>query len=131
MEREILYRGKTKGNEWKIGSLIMVGDHDSQFPTILTKKESGIGYVRHDVIPETVSQYTGLKDKNGNKIFEGDILDWQGYNLIIEWGRTGWVLHSEMFTAGKCSVYNTIGYIPKSEIIGNKWGNPELLNKQK
>ena len=130
--REILFRAKeTFNGEWVEGYYEFGYSAETEEPThymwVLnhTKKYGDMFIVR----PETVGQYTGLTDKNGKKIFEGDIVKNEydegkcQYFEILYCDRTHmWQVSNKYGMLGK--LYQTIGTL---EVIGNIHDNPELL----
>ena len=122
--REILFRGKRKSNgEWAYGNFVRGCVDDFAYIVEFGNKELCRNYV--EVIPETVGQYTGLTDKNGKQIFEGDIITMQKYGK----GKHKSLVY---FKNGKFAVdgsnYAFKDICPRNmEIIGNIHDSPELL----
>lgn len=145
---DALFRGKRKDNgEWVEGLLkihLVDGDltqkQKEYYITVQWMDEIGKVYrVDYEVIPETVGQWTGLTDKNGFKIFEGDIIKdkWNGLGIIEYSENNGCWLSIpcedglyQCFKDGDisesdCSNFNVL--ISQGEIIGNIHDNPELI----
>lgn len=136
---ETLFRGKRVDNgEWTYGYLFVCGDR-----CYILGGMSGDNPIKEEVVPETVGQYTGLTDKNGKKIFEGDIVK---YNLWddkfdyceVKFGYFYAAMDSYnggpalgFYLADINGKADDIGFFENLykfvEVIGNIHDNPELL----
>ena len=142
--REILFRGKTVSREWEYGVPVFSGlNNELAFMKQMHSYD-------HQVIPETIGQFTGLTDKNGKKIFEGDIVESdngrQSAIFVIQFGEYYPKMFYKMldkFTPGKKHL-PAVGFYGKSidkgeevilfqsqcvTVIGNIHDNPELLEE--
>ena len=131
--REILFRGKqTDNGEWVEGYYLNQRESLTDKKACYIATNNGYGFNYISVIPETVGQYTGLTDKNGRKIFEGDILggfldeEYPEHKTIVavEWYEGMWVTHQ-----GNCcpDLLEKGDVMDWFEVIGNIYDNPELL----
>ena len=139
MKREILFRGKrVNGGEWVYGMTISNGTIKRKAKDIFF--EVGVNkWV--GVHPETLGQYTGFKDKNGNKIFEGDIVHikgdgFGGAKVGVDYHRVI-TFHDGTFCLSLCGckydthtgIYEHNGSlsIENWDVIGNVVDTPELM----
>ena len=146
--REIMFRAKIKNweerskeNQWvegyyckrKSGHYTDIG-YEEEYKECIIKEFSDGGTTFCDVDPETVCQYTGLTDKNGKKIFEGDILSGKKY---CDWGQGGeyepdkCIIEWNEEHAAFDPVYWWEGYnhdLKHYEVVGNIFDNPELID---
>lgn len=130
--REILFRGKSiEDNKWVYGDLIR---EKKSFGKICTRiyRTTNNGWELIDVDSKTVGQYTGLTDKNGNKIFEGDIVDFPDRPDSESYGVVEYDTNETEFGIVYDSIYEGLGRQYHSrdiEVIGNIFDNPELLEE--
>ena len=140
--REILFRGKMDNGEWVYGSFCM--DALEQFNGLcgidgfIRLYDKGKGKMQtYEVDRETVGQYTGLMDKNGKRIFEGDIVaqNWYDYDEPRD-DSFGKVVFCEYDCSFSVMDVNKDGFMPlgrcgsyhwEVEVIGNIHDSPELL----
>ncbi len=124
MNREILFRGKRIDiGMWEYGNLSMRDELGK------AKYYIGQNMLGYEVLPETVGQFTGLADRNGRKIFEGDIVKGKGKSkkaFAIEYSQNiaGFVTRGP--GAFSCPCMN-VGTMKSYEVIGNIHDNPGLV----
>lgn len=118
--REHLFRGKRCDN----GEFVFGFPFENFGNYYISPKDS---YQLFNVIPETVGEFTGLTDKNGVKIFEGDIGKIAEVIFLVKWNKQ---------TGAFCGVSEIddvqtkhLGYVNLCEVIGNIHDNPELLKE--
>lgn len=142
---EILFRGKRIANgKWVSGYYVVrkrpyFKDKGADFEHIICdnlviddfndKQFVDTIPITYSVDPETVSQYTGLTDVNGNKTFEGDIvisdyIDYEDERGVVQWDSdiAKFIITFSTFTIDFDNVYGR-----ELEIVGNIYDNPELL----
>lgn len=131
--RDIKFKGKSNTGVWVYGSLVC---SENIHPAIYF--ETGKGNIKSlewvYVYPETVGQFTGLTDKNGKEIYEGDIIEDKNGIGVIMWFQTAWGVASYAHVYNGLKSYTAVDSFYSKEtkewaVIGSIHDNPELLTK--
>jgi uncharacterized phage protein (TIGR01671 family) len=141
-KREIIFRGKRIDNgEWLFGDLRHI--FHGEYRAHIVDNSNGLnnGVCGLEVDSSTIGQFTGLTDKNGRKIFEGDIIKWKYlcndhlvYQVVYEKGTAGFVTRRNFNNRDGIDCYSDSVFDDDgdmSEVIGNIHDNPELLEVSK
>lgn len=135
--REILFRGQTRRygekvrmngekikSNWVYGG-IFPQNGDGDFAIIYQQKPT---VEKYPVYADTVGQYTGLTDKNGTKIFEGDIVKYGDtvHNVVFE-QRNGTAYFGLVYSTLETLSFGYYQDLKQIEVIGNIYDNPELM----
>ena len=134
--REILFRGKRLDTgEWVEGFYATNPEWDrrlyGEHHWIISCKNA----FQYEIDPATVGQYTGLTDRNGKRIFEGDVLvsffcdDVPNYGerSVVLWHKHAWCSRYRDYKPETLEDYEMTNYV---DVIGNIYDNPELLEKE-
>lgn len=138
--REILFRGKAinrdesyhrteyQNGEWVYGLVTRL--YDEQFKNLPAEMTNTNGISGIEIDYKTIGQYTNMLDKNGKKIFEGDIIDFSDRSDGDGYGVVKYDANETEFGIEYDNIYRSLGkdYYPKDiEVIGNIYDNPELV----
>lgn len=132
--REYKFRGKDLKGEWRYGFLFYDYDcTDKYSPFINWKDEKYLGGIgEEEVEEETLGQFTGLYDKNGKEIYEGDVLQIDIDRAYVKWNdKYGYFelipIGDYYFDSGV--IGEELEYL-EAKLIGNIYDNKELLGEQ-
>ena len=133
--REILFRGKTYDGKWEQGDLRHGGYVHNDSETYIMRADYALHNIPVD--PKTVGQYTGLTDKNGTKIFEGDIVILpEDVRKACVWNDTAFIKYVDgefryvptpKNNQVNCWEVRICDSNKQLEVISNIHDNPELL----
>lgn len=140
--REILFRGKAinrnegchrtkyQNGEWVYGLVTRL--YDEQFKNLPAEMTNTNGISGIEIDYKTIGQYTAMHDKNGTKIFEGDIVYSSGRSDAEGYGVVQYDIDETEFGIFYDSIYEGLGRHYHSrdiEVVGNIFDNPELIEE--
>lgn len=133
--REILFHGKrTDNGEWIEGDVLQTKYHSGHIEYQIMPQTPVSSAV--PVLPETIGQYTGLTDKNGKRIFEGDICRFKRFNdihvgeIVFNVTTASFVMRYQSIVGAygeKATQKMLLSVCDDIEVIGNIHDNPELM----
>ena len=150
--RTIKFRARRKNGEWVVGNFIhhfaTCFKNKERYSIFLPKpKNDNDGYWVEDIEPQTIGQFTGLKDKNGKEIYEGDVLkqvkkssregcesssyDKNNFEVVFKYG-SFWLQRpysDSVYIRDFPNIDEFVGF-ECFEIVGNIYENPELLETE-
>lgn len=137
--REIKFRGIHKnpyGDTWvhgyyalRDGEHVIIMPHRTNYENALKENRViPVISVAHTIDYNTLGQFTGLYDKQGEEIYEGDIVEWDEEKYVIEWTEDT----ARFELVGEDVIYDFDNVYPKKEleVIGNIYENSELLKEE-
>lgn len=134
--RTIKFRGRNLDGEWVYGFYV---EEERQTLSGFEKKHFIVNDGYDYVNPENVGQFTGLYDKDGKEIYEGDLIEVNGKLFgVVEWHKDAYFFINDTIVGVRNDggEYSTIGEMVRYfsnkghdfSVIGNIYNNPELLN---
>ena len=133
--RTVKFRGKScLSNKWLYGDLMTYKSGETAIANFTNfGYECSEMFCRENVDPATVGQFTGLTDRKGHSIHEGDIvkmLHFHGHYGVVQWNDEGYFFINRDYPKTKELDYPPLGDNSNCiEVIGNIHDNPDLLMK--
>ncbi len=133
MNRTIKFRGKDLATgKWVYGDLLhpITSCRIVNYTEVEEEGAKRADYHYYDVDPDTIGQFTGLYDRNGKEIYEGDIIIQQGYSgkrrMLVQFEQGAFITGKH---GGSSTITRPMLIQKRCEIIGNVTDDPELLEK--
>ena len=143
------YRTSYKNGDWVYGLVSRL--YDERFENLSAEMTNEDGVSGIDVDYRTIGEWTGFFDKNGNKVFDGDIIcfgnnnyeifwndesyQWQIRTVSGDWSSVAWDGELESSAIGNVTLGWVAAELPilgqiSTEVVGNKWDNPAMIHNQ-